>query len=216
MIAFIFLNGYYHKSDFDLIKNILKNYKNKRKIIAVDGGISFLQKIKIKPDIWIGDLDSAPRIKKELIKNTEIKIYPSEKDETDSELALDYCREKKISSIAIFGWYDRTNETDHLLGNILLPLNNKLLKSGLRIKFVDSKQEISVIYDDKMTYTGRKNSGLSIVPISNRVLLTIKGAKYNTENQYIKLGQTLSLRNKITSNRATVAVKGKALVIIKK
>ncbi|MEE9442354.1 MAG: thiamine diphosphokinase [candidate division Zixibacteria bacterium] len=216
MNAFIFLNGYYHKNDSGLVRKILRISRGKRKIIAVDGGIAFLQKIKIKPDIWLSDLDSAPRIKKGFLRDVEIKIYPSEKDKTDSELALDYCRKQKTALITIFGWYDRAYETDHLMGNILLPLNNASIKSGMRIKFIDSKQEIIALCNDKIMISGRKNERLSIVPVSSRVILSVKGVKYGAKNQTLRLGRTLSLRNEITSNRVAVSIKGKALLIIKK
>ncbi|MFH1701779.1 MAG: thiamine diphosphokinase [Candidatus Zixiibacteriota bacterium] len=215
MNAYIFLNGHYHKNDSALARKILRNNRGRRKIIAVDGGIAFLQKMNIKPDIWLSDLDSAPRIKKGFLKNVEIEIYPAEKSKTDSELALDCCLKNKIASITIFGWYDRIYETDHLLGNLLLAMSGKFIKSAMSIKFIDSRQQVYALYDDTTVISGYKNWGLSIIPISSRVILTVIGVKYGAKNKLLRLGQTMSLRNEITSNRASVSIKGKALVIIR-
>lgn len=103
-------------------------------MIAVDGGIRYLDLEKFQPDLWIGDFDSsrdwlnhlsAPE-RQQLFSDIPRQNFPVRKDQTDSELAVDYalaylaqqadpadCWE--IFLLAAFG-----SRYDHLLANQLL------------------------------------------------------------------------------------------------
>ena len=57
-------------------------------LVAVNGGMNHCRKLDMRPDLIIGDLDSAdPEILKS-ISNIPIKRYPKDKDQTDLEIAL--------------------------------------------------------------------------------------------------------------------------------
>ena len=65
-------------------------------IIAVDGGLLLAEQLGLFPDVLLGDFDSIPRDRLDYYreKGAEIIPYPVEKDETDAELALNYCLNK--------------------------------------------------------------------------------------------------------------------------
>ncbi len=214
MNGLIFLNGYYHSDEDKLVRKFLKSLRSKPVLIAVDGGISFLQKIKLRPDYWISDMDSSPAIKKGFLTNVESIIFDNDKDKTDGELAVDLAIQIGIKNITIMGWYDLASETDHLLGNLMLGFNSKFLKSKLKFRFLGSRQEIFPVNNAKLIINNNKGKTVSIVPVSKKIMFSTTGTKYKEINSTSLRGQTLTLRNEISANKATVMIRGQALVII--
>lgn len=81
-------------------------------IIACDKGWQHASRMKLVPDIVIGDFDSSPVPEGRL----PIKTYPKEKDDTDTMLAARHALElgyKDITICCAFG-----GRIDHALGNI--------------------------------------------------------------------------------------------------
>jgi thiamine pyrophosphokinase len=212
--AFLFLNGNYHSDDRALVVRLMRATRPRPLVIAVDGGLTFLQRCGLRPDVWLTDLDSAPRIKKGFIHGTEMLLFSRRKDKTDGELALDFCRGRKITAVTLFGWYDRRYETDHLLGNLMLCRARAVANGALRIRFLDSRQEIIPLRNETLTIRGRRGCRASVVPLSGTIYLTAAGLDYPARNLPIRAGQTIALRNRIVADRAVITVAGQALAII--
>ena len=214
--AFIFLNGRYSAGDQQIVKRLLRRARSRPVLIAVDGGISFLQNLSIKPDYWISDLDSTPRIRRGFLKETETLFYPGDKDKTDAQLSIDVCILDRLTDVSIFDWDARQGEIDHLLGNLFLFRTLRAGKSSLRLRFLDSRREIIALRDQAMRLSGYKGFRLSIVPVSPRISLTLRGTRYAAQNLVVREGETISLRNLITAQRASIEIKGAGLAIIMK
>ncbi|MEZ5358236.1 MAG: thiamine diphosphokinase [Candidatus Zixiibacteriota bacterium] len=213
MDAILLLNGSYSTHDYRLIKRRIVTGKVRPVIIAVDGGIRALQKLNIRPDYWVSDLDSSPRLKKGFLTETELLFYPSDKDKTDAELALDLCLKMKIRAVDIFGWADSGGETDHMLGNLLLPFQSRMLKS-ISIRFISPKQVIFPSGAGKTIVTHEKGKRLSILPITASVTLSLRGVLYSARDLKVYRGQSISLRNEITADRAVIEHTKPVLIII--
>ncbi|GAE86853.1 thiamine diphosphokinase [Acetivibrio straminisolvens] len=87
-------------------------------IVCADGGALHLQRLGIKPDVLLGDFDSIEDKHLEYYKeqNVEIFKFPSEKDMTDTELAVDTVIDKGYKDIVIIG--GTGTRLDHTLSNI--------------------------------------------------------------------------------------------------
>lgn len=212
--AFIFLNGYYLKGDNLLVRRLIRRTRPRPALIAVDGGIAFLQKNRVKPDVWISDLDSAPRIKKGFLKNIDVYLYPADKEKTDAELAVDFCARVGLFDITIFGWEAREGETDHLLGTLLLCRNHRGPRRWLDLRFLDSRQEIIAFHDRAMVLKGYKGRRLSIIPLSRKIKISLKGTLFPARGLTVREGETVALRNRITAQKATIEIAGTGLAII--
>src|SRR5690242_11093954 len=98
--AIIFLNG-----DLSNLSQA-KSYINEADyIICADGGTRHALELNLKPNVIIGDFDS---LSSELQKNLsgdyiEWVRYNTEKDQTDSELAIEFAIEKRFKTIILFG-----------------------------------------------------------------------------------------------------------------
>ena len=90
---------------------IINQITNSDYIIAVDGSANKLFDLEIIPDVIIGDLDSLQNI-----KNKDIELVETpDQNKTDFRKALEWCIEKNILNISIFGISGESE--DHFLGN---------------------------------------------------------------------------------------------------
>ncbi|TIO18251.1 MAG: thiamine diphosphokinase, partial [Mesorhizobium sp.] len=58
------------------------------RIIAADAGIGHAHMLGLLPELWVGDFDSVPPNLPENLAAVPRKIFPTEKDMTDGELAI--------------------------------------------------------------------------------------------------------------------------------
>jgi len=102
----VVLNGQMPKE-----KNLINQIQSADYIIAVDGSGNTLIDLNIIPDVIIGDLDSINSIKD---KNIEF-VKTEDQSKTDFRKTLEWCIEKNILEISIYGISGKSD--DHFLGN---------------------------------------------------------------------------------------------------
>ena len=102
----VILNGQM-PTDNTIINQITNSYY----VIAVDGSANKLFDLDIIPDVIIGDLDSLQNI-----KNKDIELVKTpDQNKTDFRKTLEWCIEKNILNISIFGISGESE--DHFIGN---------------------------------------------------------------------------------------------------
>jgi len=102
----VILNGQIPNND-----SIINQITNSDYIIAVDGSANKLYDLEIIPDVIIGDLDSLQKNKNQ---DTEL-VETQDQNKTDFRKTLEWCIEKGILNISIFGISGESE--DHFLGN---------------------------------------------------------------------------------------------------
>lgn len=192
--------------------NILKSQaKISDFILCVDGGVDHILKTDFLPDIVLGDLDSISLEGLNFIEKNKIQIkkFPSIKDSTDTELAINYLKSGNYKEITLMGVTG--SRQDHTLANIFLL--NSLLEKNISGKIIDSNNIIYLI-NDCLELKKIEGYYISIIPIEkDGILLTIDGFFYNLENTLIPFGSTLGISNKILKDYGKIKIhKGKALV----
>lgn len=185
-------------------------------VVCADGGLEKAKKYGIVPDLIIGDLDSlAPHVLKEYEKNVPLEKFPSEKDLTDMELAIEAAVSKGYKRIVLTG--ATGTRLDHTLGNIMLM--EKYQKAGVNISIIDNNNEIKMISDDGELYIEAKEGRyISIIPLTDSIQgLYLEGFKYPLTNVKVQRGSTLCISNQVKDEAGKVKLRqGKALVFISK
>ena len=171
-------------------------------IICADGGLRHADNLGIRPDIAVGDFDSYK-------KTVEIEsiVYPSHKDLTDGEIAVDYTIEKGYTDILLLAMTG--TRLDHTFTNIF-----QLAKKG-NISLIDDNNEVYFIRDT-LTFNGRKGKTISIVPVfSDLVGVSATGVYYPLDNDTLLFGEGRGNSNIITDDLCTVSVKdGMGIIFI--
>jgi len=175
-------------------------------IICADGGYDLAMQMGIKPDILIGDLDS---VKSENI-NTEIIKYPTRKDATDGEIAVDYAIEKGYDDILMIGFIG--NRMDHTLTNISLLIRIK--RAGRNGVIIDYNNEIRLL-EDSITVSGKKGDLVSIIPITDTVgKVVTEKLEYPLDGEDLYYGESRGVSNVMLADECRISIKsGRALVI---
>lgn len=187
-------------------------------IVAVDSGAGYLKSMNIVPDIYIGDLDSIDTETLEDLKSKKVKIdvYPSHKNSTDSQIAVEKMIEKGYNNIIMLA--ATGNRADHMTGNIFLL--ELMLQQNVSGMICDEHNQI-LLMDDKNNHIEITCDGyFSVVPLSSIVEgITYKNAKYPLYEKTILRGDTLGISNEAFHKDEMVEIsisRGTLLVFISK
>lgn len=161
-------------------------------VLGADAGARYAHTLNVTLDVIIGDMDSLSDIERQGVGNAEFVSYPSEKDETDLELALLYIEEKGINHIVIVGAMG--GRMDMTIANILLLTNTSV--SSCRIEVWHGEQTLWVIRPPGEDIYGHPGDMVSLIPLGGDASgITTEGLKYPLKNEYISFGRTRGISN---------------------
>nr|WP_225877736.1 thiamine diphosphokinase [Alkalibacter mobilis] len=181
-------------------------------IICADGGGNNARKIGIVPDLVIGDLDSiSSNTKQEFIaQGVRFEKHPIEKDETDTELALQRLVDSGCDEIVMIGCTG--GRFDHTMANVFLLI--ELAKKNIHSKIVDEQNEIQIAIKSTKIFE-RKGSTISLIPISDTVAgITLKGFKYPLKNENLYVGLSRGISNIVVDNRSEIVFEKGILMLV--
>ena len=107
--------------------------------IVVDGALEVTHRLGVKPDFIVGDFDT---VNHDLLEHYDREIilrHPPEKDQTDTELAIETALGAGCRELVFFG--ATGSRLDHSLGNIFLL--ESLLKQGI---MAEMRNENNLLY----------------------------------------------------------------------
>lgn len=199
----------------DLVPD-LSLYKDEIDIwIGADRGALVLMNNEIKVDYAVGDFDSINQVENDFIKRnaTHYVQYPSEKDETDIEIALLQAFKLRPNKIYLFGVTG--GRLDHGLVNIQLLFTIK--SKDIRGVIVDKYNQLELMKPGQYEVThDQVYPNISFVPQSKNVKgLTLTGFYYPLTNENISWGSTLCISNKLLSNKGNFYYEEGILLLIK-
>lgn len=182
-------------------------------IICADGGAKQVIEYGFLPNIVVGDMDSIDAEMLKLIKLKKIQLltFPTKKDKTDFELAVDFALYLKPQTIQIFGLLG--DRIDHFVGNILLLKKICLEHKTVQLIAYEGNKTIYFIHNT-LTITGKVGDQVSVVPLTNIFNMTLDGFEYPLKNTYIQEGTTRTISNTLKRNKGTITFqKGIAMVM---
>jgi len=175
-------------------------------VIAADGGYDRAAVLGLKPDIFIGDMDS---VKEELPEIEKIRLQV-EKDFTDTEAAIEKAIELGFDEIDIVG--ATGTRLDHTFANACLL--KKYVSDNVKIRIFDAHNEIFAT-DKDCVIEGKKGETVSLLPLDSVVSgVTLDGFYYPLKNADVKIGETLTVSNVITADVAEIKINNGTLLVI--
>ncbi|MFI3227050.1 MAG: thiamine diphosphokinase [Clostridia bacterium] len=174
-------------------------------IIACDSGYDNAQKLGIKPQVVVGDLDS---VSSEIIDTEIIQLQP-EKDDTDMRVAVDLAISKQCENITIL--CATGGRLDHFYAN--MSILEYLDKQGIDAVIMDEQNVITVSKKGKTAYKNISKY-VSIIPIDEKIVLTTENMKYEVQNLEVFRDNMVSISNESLENTFSLDISnGKAFVI---
>lgn len=199
----------------DAFVNRMLEQEKPEVVIAADKGMDFFYRNHRKPDVIIGDFDSAEseslRYFKEQGNVQIIKLNPM-KDDTDTEAAIRYALAHGAEKITLLG--ATGSRLDHVLGNVeLLGIG---LQAGVPIVMADVNNRIRMI-DSGITLKKEEQHGtyVSLIPYTEKVEhLTLRGFKYPLTDAVLTGFCSLGVSNEIVDAGAEISFDGGILLVI--
>lgn len=175
--------------------------------IAADAGQLLCEKLRIVPDLVIGDFDSAPKP-----KDAPCVTVPVEKDDTDTMLAVKEGLRRGCTAFYLYGATGGAR-LDHTLAN--LQTLAYLRRHGARGYLYDRDFCYTVIENEELTIAQTVPWGLlSLFALGERADgVTLCGVQYPATDATITNDFPLGVSNHITAPSATVGVKNGLLLV---
>ncbi|RYG73912.1 thiamine diphosphokinase [Lentibacillus lipolyticus] len=183
--------------------------------IGADRGALTLAENGIRPDYAVGDFDSITSEEKAFVQGQAdlFRMYPSEKDKTDLEIALDQAYALNPEMIYLFGVTG--GRLDHELINVQLLF--QMMDRGIQGVIMDWQNRLEIMSPGRYeVYHDNRYPSISFVPFSDRVEgLTLDGFYYPLTEASVAWGSTLCISNKLISNYGTFSHHKGILLLIK-
>ena len=207
MKSYIFIGGEVDKSA------LTSPIPDNALVIAADSGYDNTKKLGFaeRCDFIVGDFDSTKE--KAFCSRAKIVRVPAEKDETDTQLAINIAIENGTDELYIVGGL--SGRLDHTLSNLYLL--EALAKEGIyaticdghnRVRYLKERSSLLIAKDDYKYFglipTDKETKGVSI-----------DGAKYPLKNAKLERNDpSFAISNEVTENFAMVSTKKGGLFLI--
>ncbi len=178
-------------------------------LICADGGANSARRLKIIPDIIIGDLDSIKAATYNFFKDKSKIIKLKRQNDTDVEKCLKFAIKNKFDEVILLGVTgDRLDHTFCNLGIVLKFFHLISLNIIAENSFLSA-------YTDSVELTTVPNETISIYGISPKTKITSEGLKYPLNNVTLPFGEKESTSNIALSNKVKLKVKGGKIFVIR-
>ncbi|MBX5448925.1 thiamine diphosphokinase [Thermogemmatispora sp.] len=182
-------------------------------ILAADGGAENALRLGRRPAVVLGDLDSlAPSLVSQLEgAGCRFVQTPVEKNETDSELALQYAIEQGATAVTILGAFGGARY-DHALANVLM----LAAYDRVPVRLIDGPATCWLLRGPGSTLI-RGDSGdlVSLLPLAGDAHgISTTGLYYPLHGETLVFGRPRGVSNQLTQPEASVTLSSGQLLII--
>ncbi len=187
-------------------------------VIAADGGFSYCRRMKLEPDLVLGDFDSLTgegRRELEALRLScpeKVQILPVEKDDTDMLAAI---REGLARGYRLFHIYGgQGGRLDHTIANI--QCLNFLKEQGAEGMLLEEDGMIRLLRDETVELSSRCEGRLSLFSYGERAEgVNIRNMKYELKDAVLTNSFPIGVSNEFIGRPASVSVrKGTLLLLI--
>lgn len=203
----IFTGGKLRKGNF-----VYDALKKAERIIAADSGADTAIHFNCFPDTVVGDMDSISEdsFQKLRLEKVTYITSPAEKDEIDTQLAIQYAIEESATEIFLLGGLS-TDRIDHSLANISLTyhptVSIKLINGNTMSWAVEGPAAVNL--------KGEENDLLSLIPLSKEVAhIKTEGLCYPLLDESLYFGIPRGISNVFAENHASVSFEEGLLLFV--
>ena len=176
-------------------------------VIAVDGGLRYLEEAHITPNLIIGDFDTLGYCP---THSNVVRLNP-QKDDTDTLAAL---KEGILEGFSQFHLYCGTGgRIEHTIANIqcLIYLKN----NGARGYILDGGITMSVLREETVAFGNTEEGYLSLFSLGEKAEgVTITGMKYPLTDAKITNDYPIGISNEFIGEESRIEVKRGMLLLI--
>lgn len=190
-------------AEFD---RLLSPLKGDDLVIAADGGLRHTQSLGLTPHVILGDFDSLDYVPQ------GANVFPVEKDDTDSMLAVRRGLELGYQDFVLYGGMDGPR-LDHTVANF--QTLQFLADRGARGYLVGRDYLATVLRREVMEFPAGTEGTISVFCLGpDAEGVTLEGLYYPLEDYTLTSGFPLGVSNHFTKQPARVQVSGGSLLVL--
>lgn len=180
-------------------------------MVLADSGARHALRLGMVPTVLIGDMDSIDPEDRNRLPETTSVTFPTDKDKTDTQLAVEWALARGAGYILIAGGIG--SRLDHSLANAhLLGL---IHRAGATGAVTDGRQSLHLLVDE-MALEAPQGYTLSVLPLTASCRgLVVQGLRWELTGFDLEMGDTRTVSNEFTERPARLTLSsGKALVVV--
>lgn len=169
--------------------------------IAADSGMRHAARLRLRPELWVGDFDSSGDELQRAWREVPREPYSSIKNETDGEIAVEAALARGAGSLILAGSLGG-DRSDHALSHIVQAL--ALHERGIAVLMTSGTEEAAPLCEAPRRYDLPGGCLFSIVVFGEMKRLTIEGARYSLDDHHVTFGATRTISN-VANGPVTIA-----------
>ena len=175
-------------------------------LIAADGGLTHLIRLGMESHAIIGDFDSLGHIPE------GATVFPVEKDDTDSMLAIRHGLERGYRRFVIYGGLDGPR-LDHTVANLQ---GLQFLADRQAQGFLVGLHHTALVIKNSAVHFGAEAKGIFSVFCMGAPAegVSLRGLKYTLERGTLSAGFPLGVSNHFVGEKSTISVENGSLLLI--
>ncbi len=175
-------------------------------VLCADAGYTLAQRVGVKPDLVLGDFDSA-----ESPEGLKAIRYPVEKDDTDTMLCVRWALENGYRRILLVGGLG--GRFGHSMANVQTLLF--AAKRGADIALDDGDTRMTVLLGGSEVRLPRRHGILSVFSLGENCSgLTMRALKYPLEDGVIDNSFPIGCSNRFTGDEAYISLREGELLLV--
>lgn len=193
-------------------KKFIINYfldKLKYDLICADGGANSAYKLRLKPEVIIGDFDSVLPATLDYYKNESEIINVKRQNDTDVEKALKFAIKHKYSEAVLMGVTG--DRLDHSFCNLGIVLK---FSGRINVKLA-AENSFLELQGGTVKFKAAVGETISIYGLDKNTSILTKGLKYPLVNEPLPFGVRESTSNVAVAEEVELQISGGKMFIIR-
>ena len=185
-------------------------------VVAADSGVHNAQALGLVIDVIVGDFDSASiaAVDAAVAAGAALERFPTAKDKTDLELALDHARDMGGDGIELVVVASVTGRLDHALANLLVLASSSY--EHCRIDAYVDRWLITVLRDETRAIVVRPGATVTLLVVDARAArVTTRGLLYPLDDELVYRSSTRGVSNVAVDEEIEVRVDGGVLFVLR-
>jgi thiamine pyrophosphokinase len=205
MRALILAGG--DRPDRDALDTRFPGWRDVELVVGADAGARHAAPLGLPLHLIVGDFDSLDPAELAAFEagGVRIEAHPTEKDATDTELALIAALEAGAHEIGIVAsWGGRP---DHALGTLSLLAHPRLLAAGAGAVLLDAASRIRLVRaGHRCTLNVPVGTTISLLPWGHDAVVTATGVRWPLHRETLAAGTSRGISNVATATSVDIDV----------